>query len=254
VPEHHSLDAAIAWVNATTESLDREDVPLSAAWGRVITDAIHAPGPIPRDNHAALARFAVQASASLGASPYNPIRLPLIGVAAGDALPAGTDAVIPLLLAETDDQAYIEIVEAVATGDNVEPQGATAAINATRTTPLVSPLRKTEPIGGLQSRPSPGNTGSAHPGTGRALLFYRAQDTTRSCCGAALSRGARRPRHSRRADRAWVQYLSRLDSSEAQTKTGSKGGSAPKVDPSRRAFPNSCHLVQKSRYGGFVLR
>jgi hypothetical protein len=132
---------------------------------------IHAPGPIPRDNRAALDGFAVQASASLGASPYNPIRLPLVGVAAGDALPAGTDAVIPVLLAETDDQAYIEIVEAVATGDNVEPQGATAAINAMRTTPLVSPLRKTEPIGGLQSRPSPGNTGSAHPGTGRALLF-----------------------------------------------------------------------------------
>ena len=45
--------------------------------------------PIPCENRAALDGFAIQASASLGASSYNPIRLPLIGVNAGDALPAG---------------------------------------------------------------------------------------------------------------------------------------------------------------------
>ena len=61
--------------------------------------------PIPGDNRAALDGFAVEASASYGASTYNPIRLPLIGVAAGDALPAGTDAVVPLQLGEPDDQA-----------------------------------------------------------------------------------------------------------------------------------------------------
>ena len=131
MPEHHSLDAAIAWVNATTESLDGEDVPLLTAWGRVLTEAIRAPGPIPGNNRAALDGFAVQSSASLGASSYNPIRLPLIGVAAGDVLPAGTDAVVPLQLAEPDDQACIGIVEAVAAGDYVEQQGAIAAIGAT---------------------------------------------------------------------------------------------------------------------------
>jgi molybdopterin molybdotransferase len=108
VPEHHSLDAAIAWVNATAETLDREDVPLPTARGRVLTEAIRAPGPIPGNNRAALDGFAVQSSASLGASSYNPIRLPLISVAAGDVLPAGTDAVVPLQLAEPDDQACIE--------------------------------------------------------------------------------------------------------------------------------------------------
>jgi molybdopterin molybdotransferase len=72
-----------------------------------------------------------QASASLGANAYNPVRLPLIAVAAGDALPAGTDAVVPLELAEPDERAYIEIVEAVAAGHNVEHQGAVAAIGAT---------------------------------------------------------------------------------------------------------------------------
>jgi molybdopterin molybdotransferase len=130
VPEHRSFDAAIAWVDATTGPLDREELPLSDAWGRVLTEAIHAIGPIPGDNRAVLDGFAVQASASLGAGSYNPIRLPLIGVAAGDALPAGTDAVVPLQLAEPDDEAHIEIVEAVAAGDNVEQQGAIATIGA----------------------------------------------------------------------------------------------------------------------------
>jgi molybdopterin molybdotransferase len=131
VSEHHPLDAAIAWVNAATGSLDREDVPLPTAAGRVLTQALHAPRPIPGNDRAALDGFAVQASATFGASSYNPIRLPLIGVAAGDALPAGTDAVVPLQLAEPDDQAFIEIVEAFAAGDNVEQQGAVATAGAT---------------------------------------------------------------------------------------------------------------------------
>jgi putative molybdopterin biosynthesis protein len=65
VPEHHSLDAAIAWVNATTESLDREDVPLPIARGRVLAEAIRASEPIPGNDRAALDGFAVQARASL---------------------------------------------------------------------------------------------------------------------------------------------------------------------------------------------
>jgi molybdopterin molybdotransferase len=131
MPEHRSFDAAIAWADAAAEPLDQEDVLLRRARGRVLAEAIHAPGPIPGDNRAALDGFAVLASASLGASSYNPIRLPLIEVAAGDALPAGTDAVVPLQLAEPDNQASIEIVEAVAAGDNVEQRGAVATIGMT---------------------------------------------------------------------------------------------------------------------------
>jgi len=131
VPEHHSLDAAIAWVNATAEPLDSEDVRLPTAWGRVLTVAIHASGPIPGNDRAVLDGFAVQARATFGASSYNPIRLPLIGVAAGDALPAGTDAVVLLEQAEPEGQAWIEVVEAVAPGENVEQQGAIATIGAT---------------------------------------------------------------------------------------------------------------------------
>ncbi len=131
MPNHHSVDAAIAWVDAAVRSLDAEDAPLSTARGRVLAEDIRAAGPIPGSDRAALDGFAVEASASLGASAYNPVRLPLIAVAAGDALPAGTDAVVPLDLAAPDGRACIEIVEAVAAGHNVEHRGAVAAIGAT---------------------------------------------------------------------------------------------------------------------------
>jgi molybdopterin molybdotransferase len=131
LPGHHLVDAAIAWVDATAHHLDAEDAPLSAARGRVLAEDMRAVRAIPTSDRAALDGFAVQASASLGASAYNPVLLPLIAVAAGDALPAETDAVVPLELAEPDERAYIEIVEAVAPGHNVERQGAIATIGAT---------------------------------------------------------------------------------------------------------------------------
>ena len=82
----------------------------------------------PEQRSRGAGRICRQASASLRASAYNPLRLPLIAVAAGDVLPAGTDAVVPLELAEPDQRACIEIVEAVAAGDNVEHQGAVATM------------------------------------------------------------------------------------------------------------------------------
>jgi molybdopterin molybdotransferase len=131
VPDHHSVDAAIAWVDAAAHSLDTEDAPLDTARGRVLAEATRTDRPIPGSDRAALDGFAVAASASLGASAYNPVQLPLIAVAAGDVLPVGTDAVVPLELAEPGERACIEIVEAVAAGHNVEQQGAVAAIGAT---------------------------------------------------------------------------------------------------------------------------
>lgn len=130
MPDHHSVDAAIAWLDTAVQSLNREDVPLGAARERVLAKNIWAARPIPTSNRAARDGFAVDASASLGASSYNPVRLPLIAVAAGDDLPPGTDAVVPFELAEPDGQASIEVIEVVAAGDNVEQQGATAPTGA----------------------------------------------------------------------------------------------------------------------------
>jgi molybdopterin molybdotransferase len=130
LPGHLLVDPAIAWVDAAADHLDTEVTPLRTARGRVLAEDIRTARPIPSSDRAALDGFAVLASASLGASAYNPVQLPLIGVAAGDALPAGTDAVVPLELAEPDERAQIEIVEAVAAGHNVEQQGAIASIGA----------------------------------------------------------------------------------------------------------------------------
>jgi molybdopterin molybdotransferase len=131
MPNRHSVAETIAWIDGEVHPLDSEDVLLPTARGRVLTEPIRASGPIPASDSAAFDGFAIQASASFGASPYNPIRLPLIAVAAGDALSVGTDAVIPLELAEPDGPAFIEVVEAVAAGDNVEQQGAVATIGTT---------------------------------------------------------------------------------------------------------------------------
>ena len=87
-PDHNLVDAAIAWVEAAVHSLDTEDVPLRTARGRVLTRDILAGHPIPSSDRAALDGFAVLANASLGASGYNPVQLPLIALVAGDALPA----------------------------------------------------------------------------------------------------------------------------------------------------------------------
>ena len=129
--DRHSIDAAIAWVDAAAHSLDAEDVPPRSARGRVLAEPIFATQPIPYCDLASLDGFAVEAGASLGASSYNPIPLPLVAVAAGDALPAATDAVIPLELAEPHGRDFIEVVEAVASDDNVEKRGAVATIGAT---------------------------------------------------------------------------------------------------------------------------
>jgi len=125
------MEPAVAWIDETVNALDIEDAPLPAARGLTLAEDIRAVQPIPTEDRATVDGFAVQASASLGAGVYNPIRLPLIAMAGGDALPAGTDAVVPRELAEPDGQGYIEVVEAVAAGENVEQQGAVATIGAT---------------------------------------------------------------------------------------------------------------------------
>ena len=131
---HHSVDAGIAWIDGAIRCLNEEDVPVRAARGRALTKDIRAAGPIPGMDRAARDGFAVQASASWGASSYNPVRLPLIAVTSGEALPAGMDAVVPLELAEPDGRGSIEVVDAVTAGANVERQGAAAASGATLAT------------------------------------------------------------------------------------------------------------------------
>src|SRR5215469_4556292 len=95
-----SLEDATAWVDRTTSRLGVEPVSLSVAYGRVLAKEICATQPIPIVDSATLDGFPVAASATIGASSYNPILLPLHAISAGEAIPPSTDAVIPLGLGE----------------------------------------------------------------------------------------------------------------------------------------------------------
>ena len=119
-----SIEAALAWVDAAVHPLETEDAPLREAIGRVLTQEIRAERPIPACDSAALDGFAVTADQTVGASSYNPLSLPLIELSAGEALPAGTDAIVPIEHGEPDGTGNVAVVEAWAAGSNVDRLGA----------------------------------------------------------------------------------------------------------------------------------
>jgi molybdopterin molybdotransferase len=122
-----SLDAAISWVFGSTARLTAETVPWLSAYQRVLAGEVRAADFIPLADRAALDGFAVAAGATIGASSYNPLALPLCPVAAGDPIPPGTDAVIPLEQGQTLPPNVLECVEAVAPSENVAVRGSLAS-------------------------------------------------------------------------------------------------------------------------------
>jgi molybdopterin molybdotransferase len=125
-----SFEEAVACVEAASPRLGTERVRLQEAMGRLLAEDIRAAAPIPPDDRAALDGFAVRADASLGASAYNPVELPLLVATTGAVLPPGADAVIPFDAVEADGLGHIRVVEPVAPGDNVERRGAVAETGA----------------------------------------------------------------------------------------------------------------------------
>ncbi len=122
-----SVEAALAWIDGATRCLQPDEVALSQAFGRVLGQDIHAAAPIPPVDCAAIDGFAVRAIESIGAGAYNPLAVPSVPVEAGEALPAGTDAVVPLSHVESVNRGDVVLVETVAPGANVDRQSAVAA-------------------------------------------------------------------------------------------------------------------------------
>jgi molybdopterin molybdotransferase len=110
----HTVDAALAWLDAQTHVLSSEVVPLSLAAGRVVAASIVSEADVPGFDRATMDGFAVVADSTEGAAPYNRLPLAVIGdalpgqpfhgsVAAGQAvrimtgapMPRGADAVLP---------------------------------------------------------------------------------------------------------------------------------------------------------------
>jgi molybdopterin molybdotransferase len=129
-PRLSSLDAAISWVVDGTGCLAAETAPLFSACYRVLAEEIHAANPIPMMDRAALDGCAVAAGATIGASSYNPLPLPLRPISAGEPIPPDTDAVIPLDLGQAQAPDVVECVDAVAPGENVAMRGSVAAAGA----------------------------------------------------------------------------------------------------------------------------
>jgi len=91
------LDAARALLLGLARPVPARSVPLAEALGCIAVGPVLAPRDRPEDNTALRDGYAVEAARLGGASPYAPVRLPgaPVWVEAGDALPAGTDAVLP---------------------------------------------------------------------------------------------------------------------------------------------------------------
>lgn len=118
--------------------VETEEVPIEAALNRILAEDVLAEEDLPGFCRATMDGFAVQASATFGATEANPAYLNLIGsvamgevptisVGAGEAvristggmLPQGADAVIMVEYAEMIDDVLMEVYRSVAPGQNV---------------------------------------------------------------------------------------------------------------------------------------
>jgi len=126
----HTVEAALAWLDAQLMPLGDEIIPLQTAAGRVLAAPVVSDADVPGYDRATMDGYAVVAESTEGATGYNRIPLVVVGtsmpgrpfpgsVAAGEAvrimtgapLPTGCDAVLPF---EWTDDAGDDCVSALA--------------------------------------------------------------------------------------------------------------------------------------------
>ncbi len=122
----------------TCAPVETEEVPLEAALNRILAEDVLAGEHLPGFRRATMDGFAVQASATFGATEANPAYLnrigsvamgevPTMSVGAGEAvristggmLPEGADAVVMVEYTEMIDDVLMEVYRSVAPGQNV---------------------------------------------------------------------------------------------------------------------------------------
>jgi molybdopterin molybdotransferase len=143
------VEKASAWVRTHTQSLPAEMVRLDELAGRILASDVVSEHDVPGFDRSMMDGFAVQAADTLGASPYNRLRLtivgtvipgsePMVGVAPGTAvrvmtgapIPVGADAVLPVEQAECVGTEVFAIGE-IAPGKNVGVRGEDIARGST---------------------------------------------------------------------------------------------------------------------------
>ena len=140
----HTVQAALAWLDAQLRPLEAEDVSLRDAAGRVLATEITSDLDIPGFDRATMDGYAVVADSTEGASPYNRVALTVVGdalpgvpfaravrhgeavrIMTGAPMPTGSDAVLPAESVEVDDSASdrIAALAAVTPAKNVGHRG-----------------------------------------------------------------------------------------------------------------------------------
>jgi molybdopterin molybdotransferase len=132
--ERLSLVDAWAWLDACPVAMGSEAVPLHHAFGRVLPAPLTFPADRPERDLALVDGHAVHAESTLGASSYNPLFLTIVpnGMAlaagcasachAGETLPSGADAVLPIEVGEAVGTA-LEVCDATPPGFGVGRKG-----------------------------------------------------------------------------------------------------------------------------------
>lgn len=118
--------------------------PLADAAGLILAEPLLCPGPVPPQAIALRPGWAVDAASLAGASPYSPVPVARpVRVRAGDALPPGTDAVLPFeALAGTFPEATADVPpgEGVRRAGEEVAAGAALAGAGERLSPLAAAL------------------------------------------------------------------------------------------------------------------
>jgi molybdopterin molybdotransferase len=159
--QRHTVEAALAWLDAHLQPLAAEDVPLRIAAGRVLANSVVSDVDVPGFDRATMDGYAVVADSTEGAAAYSRIPLAVIGdsmpgcpfdgyVSAGQAvramtgapMPRGADAVLPAEWVEAEaNESFISALAAVSPGKNVGRIGE----DIVRGTTLLEPGRVLRP-------------------------------------------------------------------------------------------------------------
>lgn len=144
--QRHTVDAALAWLDAQLRPLPAEVVPLRIAAGRVLAASVVSDVDVPGFDRATMDGYAVVADSTEGAAAYSRLPLSVIGdsmpgcpfdgsVSAGEAvrimtgapMPRGADAVLPAEWVEADPNdsmpRRISALAAVPPGKNLGKRG-----------------------------------------------------------------------------------------------------------------------------------
>ena len=73
--QRHTVDAALAWLDAQLQPLTAEIVPLRVAAGRVLAASVVSDVDVPGFDRATMDGYAVVADSTEGASAYTPLPL-----------------------------------------------------------------------------------------------------------------------------------------------------------------------------------